>query len=177
MNNIFIIGLLLFLYSCTPKIVSNDPPLGYSFMPGYLNIDSIQPFQLDDTNRVVDSTYEDFQTISIDGGKLIGVNKDTTKLPAGLLISDRKGALYAFYKGGWERQQKELKYTKYLMKEYYDKSKSAEVLYQKKIRDLEKQAERSWLEKNVGYIGFIVGIATSVLTCYALFGGVSLIEN
>src|SRR4030043_1286697 len=108
MKNLIVMALLLWVSSCTPKIVSNDPPLGYSFMPGYLNIDSIQPFKLDDTNRVVDSTYEDFQTIPIDGGKLIGSNKDTTKLPAGLVISDRKGALYVFYKAGWERQQKEL---------------------------------------------------------------------
>lgn len=171
MKNYLILMFALFLASCSPKIVNNEPPLGYSFMPGYLNIDSIQPFKLDDTNRVVDSTYEDFQTIPIDGGKLIGVNKDTTKLPAGLVISDRKGALYVFYKAGWERQQKELIYSKYLMREYYDKSKSAEVLYQKKIRDLEKKAERSWVERNLGYFGFIAGIATAVLTSYALFGG------
>lgn len=171
MKNLIAGIFLLLVASCTPKVVSNDPPLGYSFMPGYLNIDSIQPFKLDDTSRVVDSTYEDFQTIPIDGGRLIGVNKDTTKLPAGLVISDRKGALYVFYKAGWERQHKELLYTKYLMKEYYDKSKSAEVLYQKEIRDLEKKAERSWVEKNLGYFGFIAGIATAVLTSYALFGG------
>jgi hypothetical protein len=167
---------LLFMASCTPKIVSNDPPLGYSFMPGYLDLDSIQPFKLDDTARVVDSTYEDFQTIPIEGGKLIGINKDTTRLPAGLVISDRKGALYVFYKAGWERQQKELIYSKYLMREYYDKAKSAEVLYQKEIKELNKKAERSWLEKNLGYLGFVAGLATSVLTCYALFGGTNFVK-
>lgn len=170
-NLIFL--LVVLLASCTTKVVK-ESPLGYSFMPAYLNIDSIQPFNLDDTNRVVDSTLDDFVSMSIDGGKLIGPGKDTTKLPAGVLISDRKAMLYPFYKSSWERQQKELIYTKYLMSEYYSKAKSAETMYQREILKLEKQAERSWLEKNIGYLGFVAGLATSILTCYALFGGSSL---
>ena len=170
MKKVLIFGLMTILSSCTNKVVK-EAPLGYSFMPAYLNIDSIQPFNLDDTNRVVDSTLGDFVSIAIDGGMLIGPDMDTMQLPPGILISDRKAMLYPFYKASWERQQKELRYTKYLMREYYDKAKAAETLYQKEIMKLEKEVKRSWLEKNIGYIGFGAGLATAVLTTYALFGG------
>lgn len=166
---------MIFLTSCTTKLIKDDP-LGYSLMPAYLNIDSIQPFKLDDTNRVVDSTIEDFVSVPIDGGKLIGTKKDTLTLPSGVLISDHKAMLYPFYKSSWERQQKELKYTKYLMTEYYDKAKTAETMYQREILKLEKQAERSWLEKNIGYIGFLSGIATAVLMSFALLGGTNFVK-
>lgn len=173
---IFILSLsAVLLASCSNKII-NESPLGYSFMPAYLNVDSIQPFVLDDTNRVLDSSYKDFTSIPIEGGKLIDVFKDTLHLPAGVLISDHKAALYPFYKASWERQKTELKYTKYLMAEYYSKAKSAEVLYQNEIVKLEKKSERTWLEKNMGYIGFGAGLATAILTSFALFGGTSLIK-
>lgn len=175
MRNFIILSIVVFLTSCSTKIIK-ETPLDYSFMPKYLDIDSIQPFILDDTNRVVDSSYMDFVSIPLNGGKLIGINKDTLKLPPGVLISDRKAALYTFYLASWERQQKELKYTKYLMSEYYSKAKAAEVLYQKEIVRLEKKSERSWLEKNMGYIGFGSGIATAILTAYVLFGGTNLIK-
>jgi len=170
-NYIFI--FIVLLTSCTTKELK-EAPLGYSFMPAYLNIDSIQPFHLDDTNRVVDSTLKDFVSIPIDGGMLKMTKKDSMVVPPGVLISDRKAMLYSFYKASWERQQTELKYTKYLMSEYYSKAKAAETLYQDKIMKLEKKSERSWLEKNMGYIGFMAGIATSILTSYALFGGTNL---
>lgn len=175
MKNYIILAIAVFLTSCSPKIIK-ETPLDYSVMPQYLDLDSIKPFHLDDTNRVVDSTYTDFVSIPLDGGKLIGSNKDTLKIPPGVLISERKAALYTFYLASWERQQKELKYTKYLMSEYYSKAKAAEVLYQKEIVRLEKKSERSWLEKNMGYIGFGSGIATALLTAYVLFGGTNLIK-
>lgn len=175
MKKVLIFISVLLLSSCSNKIV-NETPLQYSFMPSYLDIDSIQPFNLDDTNRVVDSTLDDFQSIAIDGGNLICPDNDTINLPPGILISDRKAMLYPFYKASWERQQKELKYTKYLMSEYYSKAKAAEILYQKEIVKLEKEAKRSWLEKNIGYIGFGAGLATAILTTYALFGGVNFIK-
>lgn len=171
MRNLILFISFMFLISCSPKVVVDTPPLQYSYMPELLNIDSIQPFKLDDTNRVVDSTYTDFASIAIDGGRLIGPDKDTVKLPAGVLISDRKAALYSFYKASWERQSSETYYTKYLLTEYYSKAKTAEILYQKEIVKLEKEAKRSWLERNIGYIGFGAGLATAVLTSFALFGG------
>ena len=92
----------IFISSCTNKVLQ-ETPLQYSFMPSYLNIDSIQSFDLDDTNRVVDSTLDDFQSIAIDGGNLISSDNDTINLPPGILISDRKAMLYPFYKASWER--------------------------------------------------------------------------
>lgn len=164
MKNFILICIALLIGSCTnPKVLKKEPPLKYSFLPSYLNPDSLRPYVLDDTNRVLDSTLTDFPSIALDGGKFIGPDKDTIKLPPGVLISDRKAILYPFYKSGWERQRIELDHTKYLMSEYYRCSKSAEVLYQTEIVKLEKKAERSWLEKNIGYIGFMSGITVSVL--------------
>lgn len=175
MKNFIVLAIAIFLTSCTNKIIK-ETPLEYSYMPSYLNIDSIQSFNQDDTNRVIDSTLEDFVSISIDGGRLIGPDKDTMVLPPGVLISDRKAILYPFYKSGWERQQTELRYTKYLMLGYYNTAKAAEVLYQQRIVELKQEAKRTWLEKNLGYIGFTAGLATAILTSFALFGGVNIIK-
>lgn len=149
--------------SCTKQVL-NESPLGYSFMPSYLNIDSIQPVVFDDTNKVVDTSFHDFVSVAVDSGQRI--TKD------GILISDRKAVLYVFYKSSWERQQKELYYTKYLMREYYDKSKAAETLYQGEIVRWKKAAERSWLEKHIGYIGFFGGLVTVIAVDFALLYGV-----
>jgi len=162
MRALVIAAVLMLASSCT-KQVMNDPPLGYSFMPGYLNIDSIQPIVIDDTNKIVDTTMHDFVSVAVDSGQRI--TKD------GILISDRKAVLYVFYKSSWERQQKELYYTKYLMREYYDKAKAAETLYQSEIVRWKKASERTWLERNSAYIGFGCGLATTILTCFALFYG------
>jgi len=175
MKNVTLVIIALFLVSCTNKIIK-ETPLEYSFMPSYLNIDSIQPFNFDDTNKVVNSTLKDFTSISIEGGSLIDDKKDTVVLPPGILISDRKAALYPFYKTGWERQQTELKYAKYLMTEYYNTAKSAEILYQQRIVELKEESKRTWLEKNLGYIGFTAGLATAILTSFALFGGTNVIK-
>ena len=162
-----IVLIFLMSFSCTKQVL-NDPPLGYSFMPEPLNMDSIKPYLIDDTNSIVDSTMEDFVSMSLDSGLLITEEGKIT-IPPGILISDRKAALYVFYKSSWSRQRSELFYTKYLMNEYYDKSKSAEILYQKEIKRWQEKAQRSWLEQNMVYIGFVAGIATAILTEYAVF--------
>jgi hypothetical protein len=162
--------MLLLTPSCVKQIL-HEPPLGHSFMPAYLNIDSIQPIVTDDTNKVVDSTMTDFVSTAIDSGVLSTRDGKLTLLP-GVLISDRKAALYSFYRSSWERQKKELFYTKYLMKEYYDKAKSAEVLYQNEIVRWRTEAQRSWLEKNIAYIGFGAGIVTMILVDYSLLYGI-----
>ena len=166
-----IVLCLLVLSSCTKQVL-NESPLGYSFMPAYLNIDSIQPLMIKDTNSVVDSTMKDFVSIPIDSGLWFNRNRQT--LPYGVLFSERKSALYVFYRSAWEEQQKELYYTKYLLKEYYDKSKAAETLYQNEIVRWKKEAQRSWLEKNIGYIGFGSGLVTMILVDFALFYGTGL---
>lgn len=171
-----VIAFLVLIASCSKKIMKEEP-LGYSVMPAYMDIDSIAPFNLDDTNRVVDDTsYDDFKSIPIDGGWLKMKDLDSIKLPPGILISDRKAVLFTFYKASWTRQQSELKYCRYLMREYYDKAKEAEKLYQKEIIRLENLAKRSWLEKNIAYIGFGAGISTAILIVFALFGGADIIN-
>lgn len=175
MKTIFISIILILMTSCNKKIIREEP-LGYSVMPSYMEIDSIAPFNLDDTNRVVDDSYEDFKSIPIDGGLLKMKSLDSINLPPGVLISDRKAVLFSFYKASWERQRNELKYCKYLMREYYDKAKEAEKLYQKEITRLENVAERSWLEKNMAYIGFGTGISTAILIVFALFGGADILN-
>lgn len=171
-----VLTFLILIASCSKKVVKEEP-LGYSVMPAYMDIDSIAPFNLDDTNRVIDDTsYIDFKSIPVDGGWLKMENLDSINLPPGILISDRKAVLFTFYKASWERQRNELKYCKYIMKEYYDKSREAEKLYQKEIIRLENIAERSWLEKNMGYIGFGAGISTAILIVFALFGGTNIID-
>ena len=158
--------IFLLAFSCTKQVL-NDSPRGYSFLPAYLNIDSIKPIFVDDTNRVVDATMHDFVSIPVDSG-LLTTKSDKKLIPAGILISERKASLYVFYKSSWEQEQSQLFYTKYLMKEYYDKSKSAEILYQNEIKRWQKEAQRSWVEKNLIYFGFLAGIITTVLTEYAV---------
>jgi hypothetical protein len=175
MRYMIVIFAAVSLFSCNKKVIT-EKPLGYSVMPKYMDIDSIAPYNLDDTNRVVDSTYEDFKSIPIDGGWLKMDISDSIQLPPGILFSDRKAVLYVFYRESWKRQKTELKYCKYLMKEYYEKAKTAEQLYQKEILRLEKLSERSWLEKNMAYMGFGAGIVTSILIVFALFGSSNIME-
>jgi len=169
MKKIAIVIALLIAASCTKQVL-NEPPLGYSFMPAYLDVDSIHPIVSDDTNKVVNPSMSDFVSMPIDSG-LLTTKTEKKTLPEGVLISERKAMLYLFYKSSWERQQKELFYTKYLMKEYYDKSKSAEILYQNEIQRWKKEAQRSWLERNMGYIGFGIGALTVILIDFSLFYG------
>jgi hypothetical protein len=163
-----ILVVALLLSSCT-KAVMKEPPLRYSFMPSYLDVDSLLSYELDDTSRVVDSSYTDFRTIPVDPGLLITEIGDTFHVPGGLLISERKAALYLFYESGWKRQNQELRYLKYLMKEQTEISKSAEVLYQKRIKDLRQESKRSWLERNHGYLGFVAGAVTVIMVNFAVF--------
>jgi len=161
-KTLIVCAALLFTSSCT-KMVLEGPALKYSFMPKYLDIDSIGPgTPLEES--VIDSTLGDFKSMALDEGVLT-TDYDTLYIPAGVLISDKKAAEYIYYKLGYERQGVMLKYSTYLSKE---KSLEAEKLYQQEIRDLRKKAERSWLEKNLGYIGFIAGLFTAVLTEIAI---------
>lgn len=150
---------LLFLVGCGKQVLEQEP-LGYSFMPNYLDFDSINVELPKTPEEVIDSSLPHFKQIVVDSGEV--VPKD------GILISDRKAAEFVFYRAGYKRQEKELEMSKYLMKEYYDKAKSAEVLYQERIVELEKKAKRSWLEKNIGYFGFAAGLVTVILTVFGL---------
>jgi len=157
----------VFLMSCTPKQLIDQPPLGYSFMPRYLDLDSVGGVIPNDTAVVVDASFRDYKSIPLDSGRLITTYKDTLFIPPGVLISERKAALYVFYQSSWERQKTQLKYSDYLFKTYYDKAKSAETLYQSEISRLQKDVKRTWLERNAAYIGFLAGSMVVVLTLFA----------
>jgi len=167
MRFLFLVLVSMFLISCAPKQVLDQPPLGYSFMPRYLDLDSVGGVIPNDTAVVVDASFRDYKSLPLDSGRLITTYKDTLFIPPGVLISERKAALYAFYQSSWERQKTQLKYSDYLFKSYYDKAKSAENLYQAEIARLQKDVKRTWLEKNAAYIGFLAGSMVVVLTLFA----------
>jgi len=131
-----------------------------TYMPKYLDFDSLHIDLPKGPEEFLDSNLIDFKQFALDSGKIC--KKD------GILISERKAAEYIFYKAGYERQNKELQIVKYLMKDYYDKSYSVEKEYQSEIAKLQKDVKRSWLENNIGYLGFILGLATAIITEYAV---------
>jgi len=165
----YLIFLLpLMLIACAPKVATNEPPLQYSMLPPYLDLDTVNGKTITDTNAVVDSSFHDFKSIPIDSIATAQASGGKLKLPDGVLISPRKSVLYVFYRSGWETTQKELKATRVLNKQYYDKSAAAEKLYQTEIVRLKKLSERSWLEQNMGYIGFAAGLAVCLINTYVL---------
>lgn len=131
-----------------------------SFMPKYLDFDSLRIDLPKEPSEILDPNLPYFKQFPLDSGKICPKN--------GILISDKTAAEYVFYKLGYQRLGMELKMAKYLLKEYYEKSLSVEKTYQDRIKSLEKENKRSWLEKNQGYIGFIFGIVTAILTEWAV---------
>lgn len=171
----YLITLLsvLFLISCSPKQVTNNDPLGYSFMPKYMNLDSIGPKIPSDPSLVVDTSFPDYQSIPVTKAgtyylKLNSTKMDSISLLAGIEISPKKAGLYVFYQAEYKRLKTQLYYTDYLNKQYYDKGIAAEKLYQDEIVKLQKQVQRSWLEQNSIYIGFALGIVSAVITEWAV---------
>jgi len=166
MKSIILVGFVsLFVVACSRQVL-DEPPLKYSFMPKYLDIDSVGP-EVPSAAITLDSTLIDFKSIMIDSGTLV-TPYDTLVTPGGILISDKKAVEALYYKAGYERQEVMLKYSKYLSQEYHKKALEAEKLYQQEIVDLKKKAKRSWFEQNRGYIGFLAGIVSSVLTQIAV---------
>jgi len=164
MRNSWAFVLLLVL-----SVSANDSTLGYSFMPDCIDIDSLVRISVGDTSDVVDSSYSDFASIALpDSGIFISFSGDTLLLPPGVVISDRKAALYVYYKSAWERQALELYYMKSLVKTYCEKAKYAELLYQHEIATLRKQVRRNWLERNAGYIGFGAAMLVMAVRDYAV---------
>jgi len=156
MKKIFSLILLSMFYMGCSKQVLDHPPLKYSAMPRYLDLDSVGVSLPVSPAEVIAPNLADFKSIPMMEGD--------TSSRGGILVSDRRYAEYVFYKAGYTRQEVELKYSKYLMKQYYDKALAAEEVYQNEILRLRKEAERSWLEKNLGYIGFLGGVLSAVLT-------------
>lgn len=157
---------LVLLMSCSTQVL-NERPLGYSYMPKYMDLDSVGEVFPATKEELIDSTFGDFKSISVLGG-LVYNGYDTLEAPLGVLISEKKAAEYIYYEAEYQRQRIELKYAKHITKDYYDKSLEAEKLYQDEILKLQKSAKRSWFETNSPYIGFMAGILTAILTEIAI---------
>ena len=162
MKRLIIVSLLLFS-SCATTIVT-EQPLKYSYLPQKINLDSLMPIQA----NVVDTGLKDFVSMPIDSGKLITKFKDTFNLHPGVLISEKKAALFIYYKTNMEYLDKKCTLANKMYYEYFDRSLDAEKTYQTEIIKLRKVAERSWLEKNICYFGFLAGLATAILTEFAV---------
>jgi uncharacterized protein YabN with tetrapyrrole methylase and pyrophosphatase domain len=119
--------------------------------------------------NVVDSTLQDFKSVSVDTGRLVSIYRDTLQLPSGILFSPKKTAEFIYFRTNCEYLDTKLTLTKKMFDEYYDESKNAEEVYQNEIIQLRKKAERSWFEKNSIYFGVVAGIATAILTEFAIF--------
>jgi hypothetical protein len=134
-----------------------------------MNIDSIVNIAVGDTSDVVDSTYNDFTSISIpDSGYYVSFSGDTLLVPPGILISERKAALYVYFRSSWERQATELYFLKMLVNTYCERSHQVELLYQREIDGLRKQVRRNWFEKNAGYVGFGAALLVMVVRDFAV---------
>jgi hypothetical protein len=154
---------LLFLVASCGKQVLDGPSLQYSYMPKYLDIDSIGAALPSNPEAIIDSSTEDFKSIPVYGGTVFN-GYDSLYAPAGVLISEAKASKYVFYEAEYDRLKLELKYAKHLTQEYYQASLAAEKLYQDEIIRIQKEARRSWFEKNAPYLGFAAGILSAVLT-------------
>ena len=166
MKHLMSLIALALLASCTKETLK-EPPLKYSMMPPYLDVETVLPQWA--TDSVVAKDAQDFKSIAIDSGKLVTVYKDTITVPPGILISEKKAALYTFYKSNYEQQQTKIKILDTLNRTYYDKALDAEKVYQAQIKLLQENVKRTWLEKNMIYIGFGCGLLTAILTEWAVF--------
>jgi hypothetical protein len=163
----FLLLLVLSFLCCSPRVVTKEP-LGYSYLPPFLDLDTVGPNIPASLNPSNDPKLQDYPPIAIMAGKYILTPKDTVTLPFGTLFSNMRTAKYVFYASEYERLNTQLKYSKYLMLDYFNKGKAAEVRYQEEIVALRKSNQRSWLEQNIGYLGVGAGIITAVLTEWAV---------
>jgi hypothetical protein len=162
MKRIIICCFLLSSCASTVKVV--EQPLKYSYLPEKIDIEQLMPPNV----NIVDTTLNDFKSVAIDSGRLTTIYRDTLQLHPGILFSEKKAALFIYYRNNGEYLDKKLSLVKKLYNDYYDNSLEAEKVYQNEIINLNKKAERTWLEKNIVYLGFIAGLATAILTEFAI---------
>ncbi|MDD5651374.1 MAG: hypothetical protein PHF86_13325 [Candidatus Nanoarchaeia archaeon] len=163
MKNIVVLFCFLFV-SCASTAKIAEQPLKYSYLPEKLDIDILMP----PNTNIVDTSLMDFKSIPIDSGRLTTIYRDTLQLHPGILFSEKKAALFIYYRNNGEYLDKKLTLVKKLYNDYYDNSLEAEKVYQNEIKNLNKKVERTWLEKNIVYFGFIAGLATAILTEFAI---------
>jgi hypothetical protein len=162
----FFILFYCLLLSCATTKFSEQQSLKYSYLPSKINIDSLLPFNIKDS--IVDFSLQDFKSMQLDSGRLITIYKDTIMTHSGILISEKKAALYVFYKNNCEYLDKKIILSNSLYTECIEKSLIAEKIYQEEIKNLKKQTEYNWLKENLVYFGFFAGIITAILTEFAV---------
>jgi hypothetical protein len=144
----------IFLVGCATS-QRNITPLDYSYLPRYLDLDSVG-VPSKDTVYITKSPV--FSPIPIFTGSKLTYNNKSTDLPPGLLVCEKDYGTALINKVRVERYVQEAIQQEKLRRDLYDASVKAEVLYQKRIVDLSKSNERSWLEKNSFYLGLGVGV-------------------
>ena len=160
--------LLLFviaLASCNTQVLQ-DKPIEYSMMPPYVDVEVLLPAWSKDST--IKDNLKDFSSLPVDSGCLITVYKDTMIIPGGVLISDKKAAQFVFLKSNYEQQLVKIEIYDTLNKTYYRKSLEAEKVYQAQIKLLQQDVKRTWLEKNIVYMGFGAGLLLAILTEWAV---------
>lgn len=163
--------VLMLLVGCQRTILQDDP-IVYGFMPDSMVVmDSLlttipEPPDL--------KKFDNFKTISINEGSAVTCTDDecdsvtTVNLPAGLVISDRTGYELAYNRIAVDNANKRFVIANELFTEYNKQVETAEKLYDRRIKYLEKKSERSWMESNSVYIGFLAGIVTTIAIQYAV---------
>jgi hypothetical protein len=161
---IAILPIILLFFSCTKTVTV----LKYDFMPRPIPYDSL----LSDIPLPKTTGLTDYATVSINGGTGIVCADSackTTKqitLPAGYLFSDKRACEYASYEVTVPSTNKRLAVNRQLLNSNQLNLYKADSLYNERILYLEKQNQRSWLENNMGYIGFAFGVIFAVLVEY-----------
>jgi len=136
------------------KNETNEEKLEYSFLPDYLKLDTIGPEAPKNPYDIIDTTdLTDFPAVPQDSG---------------ILISERMALELKFYKENYDLLSKQYEQSEYLREEFYKETKKAEILYDKELKDLNKKMKRTWLEKNKGAFGFILGLITVISLEFAL---------
>lgn len=147
----------LFCFGCAAP-QKNDTPLKYSYLP---------PFPTFDSEKLSrDTVYETkspvFNPVPILTGSKLLYNDRASDLKPGLLVCEKEYGTCLIYKARVERLSQESNQLEKLRRETYDASVKAENLYQKRIVELNKSTERSWLEKNAFFIGLAIGAGTII---------------
>lgn len=161
----------MFLVGCA-SINKNQSEILYNFMPEKSFV--MDSLLIPIANFKDSLKYDDFKSISINSGTGMICDNDSCskeksiKLPAGILISDRTAVELTNNRIGINDANRRFIIAKELFNNYEKNVKVAEKLYDNRIQDLEKQAKRSWLERNIQYFGVLGGIAITLLTEFAV---------
>jgi hypothetical protein len=165
MKRILLLFVALLLLCCTKQVTY----LKYDFLPTKLNADSIfyNPPKMNDVK------LNDHQLIALNSGVgKVCANDSCTKvkdltLPSGVLFSDKATYEYGYLKTVFPVMIQRLAISKDLFKSYQDNIYRVDTLYNNRIVALEKQNERTWLEKNSIYMGFIFGVISAITIEFA----------